>query len=587
MKKHIFIFLSAAVMLLASCEKSGFLNRLPYTTTTRDTYYINAESNFNMALTGCYECINANYVGNGVSVTYGTFWQGLQWILQCPSDEIVTNNTAVPYNIAAANMYESDATYVGLWNAYYNGIYRCNELLYYLPIYTGANKLQYEAEARFLRAFYYNHMALVFGAVPIVGYPSTGQEPRSPLKDVYEQILKDYQFAYDNLGETGMMHPLSANKYTAAAYIVRVCNYLAACKRYGTGADLIAQQPLNDFSFVDADSLSRRALNAAKDIIENSSYGLVDEYHMLFRETTKDEQYKECLFCADLPLSGSEGSWPAAARMAAPAGSTHCPQVYGNVLIPNPLHFYLYDKRDVRRDHNFHCNNTVSKEEDGTVVTEMIGGYPYPMSIYKRSTSSTYKLLYDSDTQTYNAGVNNRYSAGKYRLVKKGVLQHGEAYHCLSYPLMRLADVYLMAGEAEYFVNGDPEKARDYFRPVTLRAVKNDTTLCNELMTAYQKADFIDEILEHRQRELIFEFSRKSDLIRFNRMDAAIAAMSTETIVTPQIQALYPTKKFTPYYVISRSIQTLKDNWEPYKIWGPLSVSQIVVNQNLTQNAGW
>jgi len=486
-------------------------------------------------------------------------------------------------------MFEGDATYVGLWRAYYNGVYRCDELLNNLSVYTGSNKIQYEAEARFLRAFYYNHMALVFGAVPIVGYPSTGQEPRSPLKDVYDLILKDYQFAYDHLGATGLMHPLSANKYTAAAYIARVCNYLAACKRNNTGASLLAQQPLNDFSFVDADSMSRSALNAAKDIIDNSTYSIIDEYHMLFRETTKEEQYKECLFCADLPISGTEGSWPAAARMAAPAGSAQCPQVYGGALLPNPLHFYLYDKRDVRRDHNFHCDNSIKKDSVGVgvVVTETIGGYPYPMSIYDRSTNSTYKLLYDSDTQTYNAGVKNRYSAGKYRLVKSGVLQHATAYHCLSYPLMRLADVYLMAGEAEYFVSGDAEKAREYFWPVTFRAAQGDSTLCDELMTVYKRADFVDEILEHRQREMIFEFSRKSDLIRFNRIDAAIAAMSTTTIVTPEIQAKYPTKKFTPYYVIKNSIQTLQNNWEPFKIWGPLSVSQIVVNPNLTQNAGW
>jgi hypothetical protein len=33
--------------------------------------------------------------------------------------------------------------------------------------------------------------------------------------------------------------------------------------------------------------------------------------------------------------------------------------------------------------------------------------------------------------------------------------------------------------------------------------------------------------------------------------------------------------------------QTLKDYWQPYKIWLPISDEQIGVNPSLEQNYGW
>jgi len=588
MRKHIIIFLSVATLLSTSCEKAEFLNRKPYSTSTPENFYYNSEDNFKMALTGCYEMINASKMGeNGTSVTYGTFYQGLQWILGGPSDEILSGKTAVPYTMASCLFTESDNALVSLWNAFYHGIYRCNELLSKIEVLQSSNKTKYEAEARFLRGYYYNILALVFGGVPIVEYPSSGKEARSSLESVYKYILEDYGYAYENLDAKGLIHPLSANKYTVAAYIARACNYLAACKRFKAGADLAEKQPLNSFDWVDESAMSKKALDMCKDVIDNSPYILVDEYHMLFRETTKSTQYKECLFCADLPVSSTEGAWPASARMAAPTGSYVASEVYGGVLNPNPFIFYLYDKRDPRRDHNFTDSNATVSDKTGKVVTITIDGINYSKCVFNRSTNSTYKLLYDSDTQSFNPCVSNLFSAGKYRLVARSSLQHTNSQHCLSYPLMRLADVYLMAGEAEYFVSGNVTEARKYFRPVVLRAANKNEALCDSLMTAYEKSNFVEEILDHRERELVFEFSRKTDLIRFNKLDEAIAALRTDTVVPQRIQDLYPGKTFKPHSNISGAITTMKANYAHYKMWAPISYAQIAANPNLTQNPGW
>ena len=173
-----------------------------------------------------------------------------------------------------------------------------------------------------MRAFYYYHLAWNFGGVPIVtNYASAGDEPRSSLKDVYEQIiLPDFEYAYENL-LTEIIPNVSVDKYAAAAYLGKMCNYLAACKRYGTGADFVAEQPLNDFSWVDEDAMTDGAVQALKLVVESAPKILISDYTNLFRETTKAQQYQECLFLAELPLSGSEGYWPNSYYLPSPASN--------------------------------------------------------------------------------------------------------------------------------------------------------------------------------------------------------------------------------------------------------------------------
>lgn len=570
------IFSAAMLTLMVlSCEKASFLDRKPYSTTSPENFY-SKESQFKLALTGCYEVINTKTLGNdGVSYAYGTYSQGLQWIMGCPSDEIVSKNTAVPYYMAQASFLESDTGLRAFWTAFYHGIYRCNELIDNAPrLESEALTVRYTAEARFLRAFYYYHLAWVFGAVPIVDYPSLGQEPRSSLKDVYTYILGDLKYAYENLEEKGVLSTSSANKYTAAAYIARICNYLAACKRNGVGADLLDEQPLNDFAWVDADAMSARALAACKDVLDNSSYVLIGQYSYLFRETTKSYQYKECLFLSEIAINPTSGDWPASARIAAPSGSSYTPEVYGGACMAVPKIFLMYDKADIRRDHNFTSAMTVNSGK--TMTYETIDGYDYPVPYY-RSTATVYKSWYDSDTQTYNPYYSGP-CAGKYRLVKKGAMTHANSQHCISYPLMRLADVYLMAAEAEYFCSGDADEARKYLRPVVLRASGGDSDVCDHLMSVYKRADFVDEILESRERELCFEMSRKYDLIRFGKIDDALLNLPLSTDVLPD-------RNFTANAVTG--IKAVRENWQHHKIWAPISEEQRGVNPNLTQNAGW
>ena len=236
MRKTLTYILSASVVALlsVSCENAKFLDQYPYSQTSPENFY-NSQESMRMALISCYEIINTNKIPGAGNMQRGSYAQGLLYIMNTPSDDMVASSSSSNEGLEMmwANYNESTQCVRDFWKVQYAGINRCNTLLHYIEDIDmdPALKEQYKAEACFLRAFYYYHLAWNFGGVPIVlSHESNGQEPRATLEKVYEQIFADLDYAYTTLNTTGVFQTSSANKYTAAAYIARICNYLAACK---------------------------------------------------------------------------------------------------------------------------------------------------------------------------------------------------------------------------------------------------------------------------------------------------------------------------------------------------------------------
>ena len=616
-------------MVLVSCENAEFLERKPYSQTSPDNFYASASS-MKMGLVGCYEIITAHNIPGASYIQRGTYAQGLLFYMNAPSDTYVCGHMSNTSGCDAllASFHEGSQPVREMWKTMYAGISRCNFMLHYLPDVKDmdeATKLQYEAEAKFLRAFYYYHLAWNFGGVPLVlNYDSDGSEPRSNLEAVYTQILSDFQFAYDNLNDVGVLGTSSANKYTAAAYIGRMCNYLAACKRNGTGKKFVAEQPLNDFAWVDEDAMSKRSYEALKDVIDNSPYVLVDDYTNIFREGLTDV-YKESLLCAELAMTAKSGYWPNSYYLPSPPnGGSDSPTVYGGYHNGTPNLFYMYDKADPRRDHNL-----TSRLSDGKVAKK-VGGNTYwdpvtdktpansniyvniweldangepipdPENPGKFKVRSVLRPLYDSESQTYYPTSGLSCCLGKIRFMSTEETPHTASQHSYCYPLMRLADVYLMYAEAIYFHKNDEALAREQLYVVLERACRlaeDPAETFNTLKQAYYRADFIEELLESRERELVMEFSRKWDLIRYNIIDEKIEGMMTTylTCLEGKVPSEFLTNNKTEKDYLTIPITSpineggtyLQTTWKDYKIWLPISEEQIGVNQALTQNAGW
>ena len=120
-----------------------------------------------------------------------------------------------------------NSQFTGLWDQQFVLINSANVVIKNVPKIPGmsdAAKNAIIAEARFLRAFTYFNLVRYFGAVPLITEPTESpdvgalQVSRTPVAQVYTQILSDLDFAKQNLPETFSGLGKTARATKAAAY---------------------------------------------------------------------------------------------------------------------------------------------------------------------------------------------------------------------------------------------------------------------------------------------------------------------------------------------------------------------------------
>ena len=101
------------------------------------------------------------------------------------------------------NFWEGNAW---MWRDHYKAIFRCNQVLTYVPdiqFSNAADKDKVLAQAKFLRAFYYYNLAIMFDNVPLVlGISAPGDSPKQNTEaEVFAQIVLDLNDAVKSLPE--------------------------------------------------------------------------------------------------------------------------------------------------------------------------------------------------------------------------------------------------------------------------------------------------------------------------------------------------------------------------------------------------
>lgn len=541
-KNIIQLFIVTLSVLILSCEDSAFLAEEPYSFTSPENFY-KTESDLRIGLVGCYSTINTKSVP-GEYVPDGTYDRGLLYMLQ-GGEEVVTSTTNERGDFVRLSYLPSHTYLSKFWAAYFAGINRCNLLIEKADeINMDKNrKEQIIAEARFLRAFFYWHLASTFGGVPVTtSSVPDNSAPRNDLQTVYSLILDDLTHAYNTLNNTSI-NIGGANKWTAAGYLGVIYNYLASCKRYNVGESLNFE--LNSFNWVNADEMSQKAVEVLRDVVGNSGYSLVDgsRYDYLFRESTKSEQYRENLFMAE-KSNAISNEYTELVHFPVPNGNRN---LYGGgygTIRPTRELYDSYNENDIRRDHNI-----TGQYSSTSPIKEMINGSSY----------------YVPDPAG-NTATKINWCTGKFRMQdpeEKTIPYHATS---MNFPLLRFADVLLQYAEALYFT-GDEIQARDYLTIVRRRVVQYVDV--EHLNSAYFKEDFVEELLDERKRELCYEAKRRVDIIRFDKLEEAIWSIDPEAGNW------------------NSEIITTRNNYEYFKIWFPIPLTQIDLNDNLKQNPEW
>ena len=229
--KTSFLFRPLAVGLLAlsatACKDQ--LEEYNPSGATAEAVFTTPEG-FETAVTGLYTYNRALY---GKEAGYALLELGTDiWTAGANNGStVVSGNTPQPPLTSYQGLL-SDNIWVRaqLWQQCYAAINLANQALKYVNMagLTPARRPVLEAEARFMRAWYYYHLAESFGDVPLRLDPTEGvvtTATRAPVAQVYDQIFTDLTFALANLPVTttdyGRITRPAAEGFAAKVYLTR------------------------------------------------------------------------------------------------------------------------------------------------------------------------------------------------------------------------------------------------------------------------------------------------------------------------------------------------------------------------------
>ncbi|WP_440133603.1 RagB/SusD family nutrient uptake outer membrane protein [Chitinophaga sancti] len=180
---------------------------------------------------------------------------------------------------------------------------------------TAAQKKQYSAELRFLRAFNYFELVKRMGGVPLItsqliydysGNVSNLQQPRAKESEVYDFIGNEVDAIKNDLGNDGSVS--RANKYTALALKSRALLYAASIAKYNSLMAAPISTPGGEVGIPAsmANNYYQQSLAASQEIINSGVYTLYknnpDNGENFFEAVTKKASNKEVIFVKDYLL---------------------------------------------------------------------------------------------------------------------------------------------------------------------------------------------------------------------------------------------------------------------------------------------
>lgn len=447
-RKTAFLAIAIVLISISSCKK--FLDTKPEDFSVPEEYY-STEAQLNDALAGVYTSLT----------TVGTYGLYLSAFLAHGSDEGFYKSTTTPPNAMAYDHNSADPYVEAAWRDLYAGVNRANYLLANInkPVMDERKRNVIKGEALFLRAFCYFQLVTNWGDIPLFLAPVIDSRkvnnPRTPLKVVYEQILSDMKEAKDLVnGYAANGNPVHVSKTAIQGMLARVCLKMAG-------------QPLNDVArYTDA-----RAW--ADSVIQSGVHTLNPDYSRIFINESADlydNASKEVLW--EIEFYGNNiGAAKLGGRfvnyLAVTNNNKDAGVGYGRLGVTGYL-YRLYSPADLRRDW-------------------AIAPYSFPGN---NSTEEALKAAAD----IYTRGV------GKWRRKYEVVLPRNTDYGPTNFPVIRYADVLLMYAEAENAINGTTPAAYDAINKVRRRgygfpenqpaasvSVVNGVTLSSAGNTGYLK----------------------------------------------------------------------------------------------------
>ncbi len=400
--------------------------------------------------------------------------------------------------------FNSQVDYIrDLWNDFYRAINTTNTVIDRAPTanVSDALKTQRVAEARFLRAHYYFILVQTFGPIHITLKETTEIQTaatRSPVKDVYDVIVADLEFAIASL-------PAQQKDYGRATKAA--AEHMLA-KVLLTRASIPTAAKADDY---------QRAAVLAKNI-NNYGLKLLPVFADVFDQAK--QEHSEVVFSVqyttDLLTNGDGNSGHLYFLMEYDAGIKGTMRDLANGrpfkrFKPTQYTLDLFDRtKDSRYNGSFkqvfYANNPATLAPGMKIGDTAVYVSPVNVSAAVKA-SKNYRTI---DRAEVLSSGNYRYFPTLIKFLDPLRPSVQETRGSRDFMVARLAETYLIAAEALFKSNNTPE-ALTYINAVRRRAAIPGKESAMEITASELNIDFI---LDERGRELLGEMDRWFDLVR-------------------------------------------------------------------------
>lgn len=523
-----------SALMAASCS---FLNLEPQDNFVSERFYRNADE-ASQALLGVYSHLaSTNLYGGAILGRMGLS-------ADIGYEDYASDEGSVGYNVVVPQ----DTKITNYWKELYAGIGNANKLLENLDAVPGLEenlKLQYEAEARFLRAYYYFMLTKRFGNVPLITASQSTvsqkdlQIPQTGQEQIYSFVLSEMEQCVADVPDASSLLETGGGRISKSAVygiMARVCLNMAGYPLYDTGK-------------------YSKARAYADSVITCGTHRLNPDFSQVFKNyITKVYDIRESIWEVEF---------------------------YGN-----NIGTYNNTAGQVGRNNGIKMNTTWVGADSVGVSIGTVRANPYYMDLFadgdQRRDWTIADYVYKSTGKS--APDANRWDrcSGKFRREYETLFPKSPSYTATNMPLLRYSDVLLMYAEAvacDPSGEGDLDKAYECLNMVRRRGygLPAGTPSAEVDIPNTGREDLFEILKDERARELGHEFLRKDDLTRWGIYLEQMQYLKS-------LIDLMPTTYTSTYYASARVYYgsvTAKD-----VLW-PIPSHDISVNRQLKQNPGW
>ena len=494
MKKYInYTLLSAFIAgtTLTSCDIDAPTQSSLDESTTFSTYAL-AEAelmsvNVSFGETNSYRGRFLPYYGlnSDVEVGSGTY----------PSKTNATNEKQALWNYDTSANNPQMNTDNNAYAKFYEGIERANLAIVgirkYGNIENNPDMAQLLGEALTLRAVIYTDLTKAWGDVPARFTPNNNNNiylPRTNRDSIYKVLLNDLKeaegYCYWPNQNSITKTTERVSKSFVKALRARIALYAGGYGLRGDGFRLSKDPELAP------EKMYEIARQECEDII-NAKKNELGSFKENFTKLCQDNVTAGGESLWEIPFSSGRGRVLYTLGVKHNAKDQYTGQAQGGVNGPTPTLYYDYDAEDIRRD---------------------ITCVPYEWS----------KELDSKGNAAVQLRAINKWCFGKLRYEWMSRIVTSTNDDGVNWQYMRLADVYLMAAEAENAL-GNTAKAWTYMEPILSRALPAAKVAALKTKYTANKDAFFEGIVEQRALEFAGEALRKADLIRWGIIDSKMA----------------------------------------------------------------